>query len=110
MAGDIKYYNYKRQEIMVRGLCDNGTLIRTYLSDYDFKRLLCENRREPEKECFELVLGKDNAVDSEDLSPACLPCVLNLIEIGFNRSMIRHESRYASRQGARKKLQYVRLL
>lgn len=109
MAGDIKKYQYKNQEISVKGLCKDGTCIHTYYSPYGFQRLICEVDK-PNHPGFETVFDNRGGINLHDPLPVCLPCLLQLIEAGFNRTMIRHESRYNARKGARKKLQYVRLL
>ena len=109
MNGDIKCYKYKRHQIKVRGLCKKSTFVETRQTEYDWKKLICENRHDVDFPGLEMNLSADGDM-SIDNQIECVPCIIQLIEIGFNRTIFRHQAKYNSRIGGRKKLQFVRLL
>lgn len=111
MAGDIRYYRYHQPEIIIKGLCNKGLNIHFAGAPYGYNKLICESKHYLEPTCgFYTLYLRPRETALKEPTPHCLPCLMNLIEMGFNRTMVRHESRYESRKGARKKLQYVWLI
>jgi hypothetical protein len=110
MPDSIVKYLYRKNFICVRGFC--GDKIETHLTNEHTLVVFTCITPASAKNIFDYHIsfrpGDTPNITTPMPHAKCLVCLTQLIELGFNRTLVHHNNKYNGRGKARQRLQYVR--